>query len=855
MTEVSGASFSESGLRRALHRAVEGVALDQTEAEILLGARGEALAALCGAAARARDQGLQAEGRPGVVTYSRKVFIPLTRLCRDRCHYCTFATTPNRLHSMYLSPDEVLAIAEQGAALGCKEALFTLGDRPEDRWPQAREWLDAHGYDDTMAYVRAMSIMVLERTGLLPHLNPGVMSWAELQRLKPVAPSMGMMLETTSRRLFEEKSGAHFGSPDKDPAVRLRVLEDAGRSNIPFTTGLLIGIGETLAERVDTIFAMRRIEREYHGIQEVIVQNFRAKPDTAMARMPDAEIADLAATVAVTRLVMGPSVRIQAPPNLIGEEFQLLLDAGIDDWGGVSPLTPDHVNPERPWPQIEELALQSKRAGFDLVERLTVYPKYVRSGEPWLDPRVMPHVSALAAESGLAREDVLPAGLPWQVPDDAWRSSGRTDLHTAIDSEGRSSDRREDFDSVYGDWEAVRTEAVRTSAPARLDSDVAAALRAVERDPAGISDDEALALFYSDGAELNALMRVADELRRDVVGDAVTYVVNRNINFTNVCYTGCRFCAFAQRRTDADAFTLSLDEVGKRAEEAWSLGATEVTMQGGIHPDLPGTAYFDIAAEVKRRVPGMHVHAFSPMEVVNGASRTGLSIREWLIAAKEAGLDTIPGTAAEILDDDVRWLLTKGKLPAAMWIEVVKTAHNVGIRSSSTMMYGHVDNPSHWLAHLRTLAAIQDETGGFTEFVGLPFIHTNAPIYLAGVARPGPSARDNKAVHAMARILLHGKIDNIQCSWVKLGVDGVRELLQGGVNDIGGTLMEETISRMAGSQHGSAKTVAELEQIVDGVPGRYARQRDTTYQSVSEERAAAARTYTGRLPSLLPVVG
>jgi FO synthase len=855
MTELSGTSFSESGLRRALHRAVEGVALDQTEAEILLGARGEALAALCGAAARVRDQGLQAEGRPGVVTYSRKVFIPLTRLCRDRCHYCTFATTPNRLHSMYLSPDEVLAIAEQGAALGCKEALFTLGDRPEDRWPQAREWLDAHGYDDTMAYVRAMSIMVLERTGLLPHLNPGVMSWAELQRLKPVAPSMGMMLETTSRRLFEEKSGAHFGSPDKDPAVRLRVLEDAGRSNIPFTTGLLIGIGETLAERVDTIFAMRRIEREYHGIQEIIVQNFRAKPDTAMARMPDAEIADLAATVAVTRLVMGPSVRIQAPPNLIGEEFQLLLDAGIDDWGGVSPLTPDHVNPERPWPQIEELALQSKRAGFDLVERLTVYPKYVRIGEPWLDPRVMPHVAALAADSGLAREDVLPAGLPWQVPDDAWRSSGRTDLHTAIDSEGRSSDRREDFDSVYGDWEAVRTEAVRTSAPARLDSDVAAALRAVERDPAGISDAEALALFYSDGAELNALMRVADELRRDVVGDAVTYVVNRNINFTNVCYTGCRFCAFAQRRTDADAFTLSLDEVGKRAEEAWSLGATEVTMQGGIHPDLPGTAYFDIAAEVKRRVPGMHVHAFSPMEVVNGASRTGLSIREWLIAAKQAGLDTIPGTAAEILDDDVRWLLTKGKLPAAMWIEVVKTAHDVGIRSSSTMMYGHVDNPSHWLAHLRTLAAIQDETGGFTEFVGLPFIHTNAPIYLAGVARPGPSARDNKAVHAMARILLHGKIDNIQCSWVKLGVDGVRELLQGGVNDIGGTLMEETISRMAGSQHGSAKTVAELEQIVEGVPGRYARQRDTTYQSVSEERAAAARTYTGRLPSLLPVVG
>ncbi|HEY3735891.1 MAG TPA: bifunctional FO biosynthesis protein CofGH, partial [Jatrophihabitans sp.] len=864
MTQLSGASarFSDNGLRRALKRAEHGVALDAVEAEILLGARGEALTALLSVAGRVRDQGLEAEGRPGVVTYSRKVFIPLTRLCRDRCHYCTFATTPNRVHSMYLSPDEVLAIAEQGAALGCKEALFTLGDRPEQRWPQAREWLDAHGYDDTLAYVRAMAIMVLERTGLLPHLNPGVMSWPELQRLKPVAPSMGMMLETTSRSLFEDPHGAHYGSPDKDPAVRLRVLEDAGRSNIPFTTGMLIGIGETVADRVETIFALRRIEREYHGIQEVIVQNFRAKPDTAMARMPDAEISELAATVAVTRLILGPSVRIQAPPNLIGEEYQLLLDAGIDDWGGVSPLTPDHVNPERPWPQIEELALQSKRAGFDLVERLTVYPKYVRAGEPWLDPRVLAHVSALAAPSGLAREDVRPAGLPWQVPDDAWlsedgagasgwRSQGRTDLHTTIDTEGRTSDRREDFDSVYGDWDAVRHEAVRTGAPLRLDSDVVAALRSAERSQSGMSDGEALALLHADGAELAALMQLADDLRRDTVGDEVTYIVNRNINFTNVCYTGCRFCAFAQRRTDADAFTLSLDEVGKRAEEAWSLGATEVTMQGGIHPDLPGTAYFDIAREVKRRVPQMHVHAFSPMEVVNGVARTGLSIREWLLAAKEAGLDSIPGTAAEILDDDVRWLLTKGKLPAASWIEVVKTAHEVGIRSTSTMMYGHVDNPSHWLGHLRTLAAIQDETGGFTEFVGLPFIHTNAPIYLAGVARPGPTARDNKAVHAMARILLHGKIANIQCSWVKLGVDGVRELLLGGVNDIGGTLMEETISRMAGSQHGSAKTVAELEHIVSGLPGRTPRQRDTNYEPVSEERRAAARRYTGQLPSVV----
>ncbi|MDP9094113.1 MAG: bifunctional FO biosynthesis protein CofGH [Actinomycetota bacterium] len=836
---------------RALRRARDGLTLDAVEAQILLEAREEDLVDLCTSSARVRDAGLAAAGRAGVVTYSRKVFIPLTRLCRDRCHYCTFATTPNRVDAPFLSPDEVLAIATRGAEMGCKEALFTLGDRPEDRWPAARQWLDAHGYDDTLAYVRAMAILVLERTGLLPHLNPGVMSWAELQRLKPVAPSMGMMLETTSRRLFEDPHGAHFGSPDKDPTVRLRVLEDAGRSNIPFTTGILIGIGETLAERADSIFAIRRVARAYAGVQEVIVQNFRAKPDTAMARMPDAQIADLVATVAVTRLVLGPGARIQAPPNLIGEEYGRLLGAGIDDWGGVSPLTPDHVNPERPWPQIDELAARSQEAGFRLVERLTVYPDYVLAGEPWLDPRIVPHVTALAdPATGLARESAVLQGIAWQEPEDAWQAGGRVDLHTAIDVSGRTTDRRDDFNSVYGDWESVREDAARVGAPTRLDSDVLAALRSAARDPGGLSDDDALALLHADGVDLEAVASLADDLRRDAVGDAVTYVVNRNINFTNVCYTGCRFCAFAQRRSDADAYTLSLEQVGDRAEEAWALGATEVCMQGGIHPDLPGTGYFEIAREVKRRVPQMHVHAFSPMEVVNGASRTGLSIREWLREAQAAGLGTIPGTAAEILDDDVRWLLTKGKLPAATWIEVVTTAHELGIRSSSTMMYGHVDNPAHWLGHLRTLARIQDRTGGFTEFVALPFIHTNAPIYLAGVARPGPTVRENRIVHAMARILLHGRIDNIQASWVKLGVDGCRQVLAGGVNDLGGTLMEETISRMAGSQYGSAKTVADLTEIVGGLPGRVARQRDTLYSPVSEERRAASGTFTGTLPSL-----
>jgi FO synthase len=851
------APAGDTALRRVLARARDGKALDRDEAATLMRARGEQLDALLGHAARVRDAGLAQAGRPGVITYSRKVFIPVTRLCRDRCAYCTFVTVPGRLDSMYLSPDEILQIARDGAALGCKEALFTLGDRPEARWPQAREWLDAHGYDDTLSYVRAMAIRVLEETGLLPHLNPGVLSWQDFQRLKPVAPSMGMMLETTAERLFTEKGGPHYGSPDKDPKVRLRVLEDAGRSSVPFTTGILIGIGETLAERADAIFAIRQVAREYGGVQEVIVQNFRAKPDTRMRSAPDAELDDLAATIAVARLVLGPAARIQAPPNLIGDQYQLILRAGIDDWGGVSPLTPDHVNPERPWPHLDDLAAQTAGGGFELRERLTIYPGYLR--EPWLDPRLAGHVAALAdPATGLADPDARPRGLPWQEPDGGWgealAGTGRTDLHVTIDTDGRTADRRQDFAEVYGDWDEVRGRIAPAAAaaaagpgqgaPARLRSEVAAALRAAERDPAGISDGQALALLDADGPELEALAGLADGLRADAAGDDVTFVVTRNINFTNVCYTGCRFCAFAQRRTDADAYTLSLSQVADRAQEAWEAGATEVCMQGGIHPDLPGTAYFDLAAEVKRRCPDLHVHAFSPMEVMNGASRTGLPVREWLIAAREAGVDSLPGTAAEILDDDVRWVLTKGKLPAAAWIEVVTTAHELGIRTTSTMMYGHVDTPAHWVGHLRVIRGIQERTGGFTEFVLLPFVHASSPIYLAGLARPGPTRRENRAVHAVSRLMLHGAISNIQCSWVKLGEDACQDVLRGGVNDLGGTLMEETISRMAGSENGSYKTISDLRALV-APTGRPLRQRTTAYGDPSPERIAAAEASDG----------
>ncbi|NYJ02603.1 FO synthase [Nocardioides thalensis] len=840
-------------VRRALARVERGAAIDVAEATALLAARGEDLDRLTAAAAKVRDAGLLAAGRPGVVTYSPKVFIPITRLCRDRCHYCTFVETPAQAaregRSPYLSPDEILEIARGGAELGCLEALFTLGDRPEDRWPEARAWLDEQGYDSTLAYIRAMAVRVLEETGLLPHLNPGVMSWEELNRLKPVSPSMGMMLETTSRRLFETKGEAHYGSPDKDPEVRLRVLEDAGRLSVPFTTGLLVGIGETLQERAETIFALRRTTRAYGAVQEVIVQNFRAKPDTAMRHADDLGLDEYRAAIAVTRIVLGPKARVQAPPNLVDSsegsaECRLLLEAGVDDWGGVSPLTPDHVNPERPWPSLDRLRAISAECGFDLRARLTVHPEYVvgslRDGEPWIDPRVAGHVAALAGEDGLAIPGVKPVGLPWQEPDGGFESAGRTDLHAAVDAEGRTDDRRSDFDNVYGDWDEVRDQAGRVAAGgrggrSRPSRDQAAALRAAEADPGNLSDEHALTLMTAEGELLEQVVRLADDLRRDTVGDTVTYVVNRNINFTNVCYVGCRFCAFAQRRTDADAYSLSYDEVADRAQEAWDLGATEVCMQGGIDPQLPATAYFDLVQAVKKRVPDMHVHAFSPMEVVNGTARTGLSIEDFLIKAREAGLGSLPGTAAEILDDEVRWVLTKGKLPASTWIEIVSTAHRLGIPTTSTMMYGHVDNPRHWVAHLNVLRKVQDAarehgSAGFTEFVPLPFVHTSAPIYLAGVARPGPTLRDNLAVHAMARILLHGRISNIQTSWVKLGVDGTRAMLRAGANDLGGTLMEETISRMAGSEHGSAKTVAELVEIGAGID-RPVRERTTLYDA------------------------
>ena len=846
---------TDRALTRALTRARDGKALTVDEASELLTARGTHLDELLVIAGRIRDAGLREAGRPGTITYSKKVFIPLTRLCRDRCHYCTFATTPGALradgHGMFLEPDEVLAIARSGALLGCKEALFTLGDRPELRWTAAQEWLDERGYNDTLSYVRAMAILVLEETGLLPHLNPGVMTWDDMQRLKPVAPSMGLMLEQSAQRLWSEPGAVHFGSPDKEPAVRLRVLEDAGRLSIPFTTGVLVGIGETPQELVQSLFDIRTTAREFGHVQEVIVQNFRAKPDTAMRNVEDLPEDDYVAALAVARIVLGPKMRIQAPPNLSSPRaLSRLIAAGVDDWGGVSPLTPDHVNPERPWPHLDDLAELTELAGFTLEQRLTVHPEYIAQGPPWVDARLRAHVDALRDPvTNLAVTERIPQGIAWQEADadySAIEVGGRTDLGSAIDAEGRRGQQRADFDQVYGDWETV---AQRIEAPAAVGvSDLARALQLASHSPADLAlvenHDLAVELMSVDGAALEELCRIADDVRRDAVGDEVTYIVNRNINFTNVCYTGCRFCAFAQRKDDVDAFTLSLEQVADRAEQAWAVGATEVCMQGGIHPDLPGTAYFDLVRAVKDRVSGIHVHAFSPMEVANGASRSGMSIRAWLEAAQSAGLDTIPGTAAEILDDEVRWVLTRGKLPTSTWIDVVTTAHSLGIKSSSTMMYGHVDHPHHWVSHIRLLAQLQDQSGGFTEFVPLPFVHQQSPVYLAGIARPGPTWRDNRAVHAMARLMLHGRIDHIQASWVKVGDANVEQLLRGGVDDLGGTLMEETISRMAGSAHGSTRDVADLLAIATSA-GRPARQRTTTYGYCETSATQSLRLASG----------
>ena len=742
----------------------------------------------------ARASALRDAGFGRAVTYSRKVFIPLTKLCRDVCHYCTFAQPPRPGERAYMTLDEVLDVARQGARAGCREALFTLGDKPELRYPQARDELAALGHPTTIAYLASAARAVLDETGLLPHANPGVVTRDELAALREVCPSQGLMLESASRRLLE-RGGVHHGSPDKDPEARLETMRAAGELAIPFTSGILIGIGETRRERIEALLALRDLHDKHGHIQEIIVQNFRAKPDTRMAGAPEPTLEDLQWTIACARLIFGPGMAIQAPPNLTPDGYGALIRAGINDWGGVSPVTPDHVNPEAPWPHLERLDRETALEGKALTERLTVYPAYVRRLDAWVAEPLRPAVLHASDAEGFARES-------------AW-SPG-------------------DADAVLP--AALLDRLARPAAPPPAPAVRALCGKASRGD--GLDEAEIAALFSARGDDLVTVVRAADALRREVNGDDVTYVVNRNINYTNVCYFKCQFCAFSKGKLSENLrgapYDLDLDEIARRSAEAWERGATEVCMQGGIHPEYTGANYLDICRTVKAAVPEMHVHAFSPLEVWQGAATLGVSLEAFLGRLRSAGLGTLPGTAAEVLDDDVRRDLCPDKLTAGQWLEVMETAHRVGFRTTATIMYGHIDRPRHWARHIDRIRALQARTGGFTEFVPLPFVHMEAPIYLKGRARRGPTFRETLLMHAVARLALHPLITNIQASWVKLGPRGVRACLGAGVNDLGGTLMNESITRAAGAGFGQELSPERMEAVITGA-GRTPRQRSTTY--------------------------
>ena len=742
----------------------------------------------------ARASALRDAGFGRAVSYSRKVFIPLTKLCRDVCHYCTFAQPPRPGERAYMTLDEVVDVAQRGARAGCREALFTLGDKPELRYPQARDELDALGYPTTIAYLTAAARAVLDAAGLLPHANPGVVTRDELIALREVCPSQGLMLESVSRRLLD-RGRVHHGSPDKNPDARLETMRAAGELAIPWTSGILIGIGETRGERIESLLALRDLDDEHGHIQEIIVQNFRAKPHTRMAGAPEPTLEDLQWTIACARLIFGPDMAIQAPPNLTPDSFGALIRAGINDWGGVSPVTPDHVNPEAPWPHLDQLARETEREGKMLTPRLTVYPVYVRRLDAWVAEPLRPAVLRASDAEGFARES-------------AWSPGDRDAVLPA----------------------ALLDRLARPAAPVPASTTRALCEKASRGD--GLDEPEIAALFSARGDDLVAVVRAADALRREVNGDEVTYVVNRNINYTNVCYFRCQFCAFSKGKLSENLrgapYDLDLDEIARRSAEAWERGATEVCMQGGIHPEYTGATYLDICRTVKAAVPSMHVHAFSPLEVWQGAATLGVSLETFLERLRAAGLGTLPGTAAEVLDDEVRRDLCPDKLSAGQWLEVMETAHRVGFRTTATIMYGHIDRPRHWARHFARIRALQARTGGFTEFVPLPFVHMEAPIYLKGRARRGPTFRESLLMHAVARLALHPLVPNIQASWVKMGPRGVRACLEAGVNDLGGTLMNESITRAAGAGFGQELPPEGMESVI-AAAGRTPKQRSTTY--------------------------
>ena len=734
-----------------------------------------------------------AHGR--VQSWSPKVFIPLTQLCRNLCHYCTFSQPPRKGEAAFLTREQILDIARAGQAAGCTEALFTLGDKPELRFSAAREELQRLGHSTTISYLAEMCAAVRDETGLLPHVNAGVMTREEMAGLRQVSASMGLMLESVSDRLCE-KGGAHYRSPDKLPSVRLEAIRIAGELAIPFTTGLLIGIGETRAERLDALIAIRDLHAEFGHIQEVIIQNFRAKPRTVMADAPEPDMEELLWTIAASRILLVAEMNIQAPPNLSADDFPRLLEAGINDWGGISPVTPDHVNPEAPWPEVERLRAATGAAGRILVARLAAYPNWGLFGlDRWQDKAMRRHILALADTSGFGREDRWSPGLalPKRPPEPI----------------------------------SVKT------VDSKIKAIVAKAMAGT-----GIDEDEITMLFGARDVDLEHVCRSADELRRQVNGETITYVVNRNINYTNICTYKCSFCAFSKGDTSDNLrgkpYDLDTEEVVRRTEEAWARGGTEVCLQGGIHPHYTGNTYLKLARAVRAAVPEMHIHAFSPLEISQGAATLGMSLFDFLSALKEAGLDTLPGTAAEILDDEVRVIICPDKLDTARWLEVIETAHKVGFRTTATIMFGHVETSRHWARHLIRVRELQARTGGFTEFVPLPFVHMEAPMGVKGQSRHGPTLREVKLMHAVARLALHPLITNIQTSWVKLGPLGVAECLQGGANDLGGTLMNESISRAAGTTHGQEMPPETMEMLIRSI-GRNPRQRSTLYGRVSNE--------------------
>jgi len=776
-----------------LDRAASGGALP--EADTLALAECEDLPALMRAAAALRDA-----GHGGLVSYSRKVFIPLTQLCRDVCHYCTFAHPPRRGERVYLDRDEVLAIARAGAKAGCHEALFTLGDKPELRYRAAREELAALGHETTLSYLAEMAALVLKETGLLPHLNPGLLTRDDLDALRKVSVSQGIMLESASERL-SQRDGPHFGSPDKQPARRLATIEAAGEAAVPFTSGILIGIGETRRERIEAMLALRALHESHGHIQEIIVQNFRAKPDTRMATAAEPDQDDHLWTIAVARLIFGPAMNIQAPPNLMPDALEAMIAAGINDWGGVSPVTPDHVNPEAPWPTLDLLARCTEAAGKLLVERLAIYPEYALDPVRWLDPGLRTATLRSIDAQGFARTDPWTPGAGTNPP-----AAGKRARNPALTGA---------VEPILGRATSGET----------------------------LSERDIVTLFTARGDALDRVCEAADLLRREVNGDTVSYVVTRNINYTNICYFRCQFCAFSKGKLSENLrgrpYDLDMSEIVRRCEEAWERGATEVCLQGGIHPEYTGATYLGVCRAIKKAVPGLHIHAFSPLEIWQGAKTLRRTVPDFLAELREAGLSSLPGTAAEILDDEVRAIICPDKVKTAEWLEVMEAAHNVGLRSTVTIMYGHVDRYEHWARHLLRVRALQARTGGFTEFVPLPFVPMEAPMFLKGAARLGPTFREAVLMHAVARLALHPLIPNIQTSWVKLGAAGAAACLNAGCNDLGGTLMNESISRAAGASFGQEMPPEAMEELIRSL-GRTPRQRTTLYGDAPAERRAAS---------------